>query len=81
MFLFAKPVPAFAGHALLLAALLLGGNNEARSANPPNVTDDIAPTRVIFLTRPRRTTQRRKIQSSSDTTMEITRQVTMGKLK
>jgi general secretion pathway protein N len=32
---------------LLLAALLLAGNNEARGANPPNVNDDIAPTRVI----------------------------------
>jgi len=47
MSLFATPVPTFAGRALLLAALLLAGNNEARSANPPNVTDDIAPTRVI----------------------------------
>ncbi len=46
MSLFAKPVPTFAGHALLLAALLLAGH-EARGANPPNVTDDIAPTRVI----------------------------------
>jgi general secretion pathway protein N len=31
---------------LLLAALLLAGS-EARGANPPNVTDDVAPTRVI----------------------------------
>ena len=46
MSLFAKPVPTFAGHALLLAALLLAGH-EARGANPPSVTDDIAPTRVI----------------------------------
>jgi general secretion pathway protein N len=47
MSLFAIPVPTFAGRALLLAALLLAGNNEARGANPPNLTDDIAPTRVI----------------------------------
>jgi general secretion pathway protein N len=46
MSLFAKPVSTFAGHALLLATLLLAGA-EARGANPPNVTDDIAPTRII----------------------------------
>jgi general secretion pathway protein N len=46
MSLFAKPVPTFAGHALLIFALLLAGGN-ARAANPPSPTDDGAPSRVI----------------------------------
>ena len=46
MSLFAKPVSTFAGHALLIAALLLAASN-AEAANPPNPTDDGTPSRVI----------------------------------
>jgi hypothetical protein len=46
MSLFAKPIPTFAGHALLIAALLLAGS-DAQAANPPSPTDDVAPSRVV----------------------------------
>jgi len=46
MSLFAKPVPTFAGHALLVATLLVAGS-DTQAANPPNPMDDAVPSRVI----------------------------------